>query len=117
MRHVALATLAACGFALLSATPAQAVGSRHPFCLQGDEYPGLSACTFDTYAQCLATASGRKLYCIANPYFAGETDDPYAYQSAVPARLLLRAARLLSLAILLIDPRATIELQPRANVS
>lgn len=81
MRYVALATLAACGFALLSATPAQAVGSRHPFCLQGDEYPGLSACTFDTYAQCLATASGRRVYCIANPYFAGETDDPYAYRN------------------------------------
>jgi Protein of unknown function (DUF3551) len=79
VRHIALATLFACSFALFGAAPVQAVGSRHPFCLQGDEYPGLSACTFDTYAQCLATASGRKVYCIANPYFAGETDDPYAY--------------------------------------
>src|SRR5262249_12144207 len=81
MRHIALATFFACSFALFCAAPAQAVGSRHPFCLQGDEYPGLSACYFDTYAQCLATASGRKVYCIANPYFAGASDDPYAYRN------------------------------------
>ena len=48
---------------------------------QGDEYPGLSACTFDTYEQCQATASGRKVYCIANPYFLGGSDDPYAYRN------------------------------------
>ena len=31
--------------------------------------------------QCLASASGRNLACIANPYFAGASDDPYAYQN------------------------------------
>jgi hypothetical protein len=85
MRHIVLGTvlgtLAACSLAWLGAAPAQAVGSRHPFCLQGNEYPGLSACTFDSYEQCLATASGRRVYCIANPYFAGATDDPYAFQN------------------------------------
>jgi len=50
----------------------------HAFCIQGDEYPGLSTCTFDTYRQFLASASGRKLACIANSYFGGESDDPYA---------------------------------------
>ena len=54
-----------------------------PLLLQGDEYPGLSACTFDTYEQRVATASGRKVYCIANPYFTGASDDPYAYQNAI----------------------------------
>jgi len=44
----------------------------------GDEYPGLSTCTFDTYRQCLASAWGRNLACIANSYFGGESDDPYA---------------------------------------
>jgi uncharacterized protein DUF3551 len=81
MRHIALIALAACNFVLLSLAPAEAVGSRHAFCLQGDEYPGLSACTFETYEQCQATASGRKVYCIANPYFVGETDHPYAYRN------------------------------------
>ena len=61
--------------------PAHAVGDRHAFCLQGDEFPGLSNCTYDTYAQCMASASGRLLTCVANPYFVGESDDPYAYQN------------------------------------
>src|SRR5262249_21292328 len=28
------------------------VHPRHPFCIQGDEYQGLSNCGFDSYAQC-----------------------------------------------------------------
>jgi hypothetical protein len=38
------------------AAPAEAVGTRYPFCIQGDEYPGLSNCTFTSYEQCQATA-------------------------------------------------------------
>ena len=79
MRKLAATTIAAGTLVLIGTTPARAVGERHAFCIQGDEYPGLSNCTFDTYAQCTASASGRPLYCIANPYFAGESDDPYAY--------------------------------------
>jgi Protein of unknown function (DUF3551) len=81
MRKIIVTVFAAGCLAVLCAMPAQAVGTRHPFCLQGDEYPGLSYCTFDSYGQCMATASGRFLTCVANPYFAGESDDPYAYQN------------------------------------
>jgi hypothetical protein len=81
MRTIVMAALAASVLAISGAFPAQAVGTRHPFCLQGDEYPGLSYCTFDSYGQCMATASGRFLSCIANPYYVGETDDPYAYRN------------------------------------
>lgn len=80
-RGTVLLALAAGASTLLSSAPASAYGIRHAFCIQGDEYPGLSTCSFDTYAQCLASASGRNLYCIANPYFGGETGDPYAYQN------------------------------------
>jgi len=80
-KALTLSALALAASMMLSSTPVHAYGSRHAFCIQGDEYPGLSTCTFDTYAQCLASASGRNLYCIANPYFGGETDDPYAYQN------------------------------------
>lgn len=81
MRRLMLAGLAASVLAFIGTMPAQAVGTRHAFCLQGDEFPGLSNCTFDTYAQCQASASGRFLTCVANPYFVGESDDPYAYQN------------------------------------
>jgi uncharacterized protein DUF3551 len=78
---VAIPILAIISLALFGTTPARAFGERHPFCLTGDEWPGLSNCRFDTYAQCQASASGRLLTCIANPYFAGQADDPYAYQN------------------------------------
>jgi uncharacterized protein DUF3551 len=81
MRSVFLALLATSAFTLGALVPANAVGVRHAFCLQGDEYPGLSNCTYDTYAQCAASASGRFLTCVANPYFAGQTGDPYARQN------------------------------------
>jgi hypothetical protein len=70
MHKAILVVLAASGLAALGAAPAEAVGTRYPFCLQGDEYPGLSYCTFTSYEQCQATASGRFLTCIANPYYA-----------------------------------------------
>lgn len=76
MRHGILLLAAGCGFAAFFAAPAEAVGTRYPFCIQGDEQPGLSNCTFTSYEQCAATASGRRLYCIANPYYVGESDAP-----------------------------------------
>ncbi len=83
MRKITFSLLAVSGLglALFGAAPAHAVGTLHPFCIQGNQYPGLSNCTFDSYAQCQASASGRFLTCIANPFFAGRSYDPYAYPS------------------------------------
>jgi hypothetical protein len=85
MRNVILAVLAVGGLAIAGTAPAEAVGTRHPFCIQGNDSPGLSGCTFNSYEQCQATASGRFLYCIANPYFAGG-GDPRAYRDRGRAR-------------------------------
>ena len=74
--------------AMLASAPAHAFGERHPFCLQGDEYPGLSYCTFTSYEQCQATASGRFLYCIANPYYVSESEPPRAAYRPLPGRAL-----------------------------
>jgi Protein of unknown function (DUF3551) len=74
MRHLVLALLAASGLAVVATAPAQAVGTRYPFCIQGDEYPGLSYCTYTSYGQCQASASGRNLTCIANPFYIAEGD-------------------------------------------
>jgi len=91
MRRIVLAGLAMIVPVFIAMMPARAVGDRHPFCLQGDEFPGLSNCTFDTYAQCQASASGRFLHCVANPYYVGDSDDPYAYQNrgrAIPPQYI-----------------------------
>ena len=81
MRSVVLAVLSAGGLAMLGAVPAGAVGSRYPFCIQGNDYPGLSNCTFTSYEQCQASASGRFLYCVANPYYnPGGGLDPRVYR-------------------------------------
>ncbi|OKO80241.1 hypothetical protein AC629_27815 [Bradyrhizobium sp. NAS80.1] len=82
-----LPALATFAFSFSTSTPARAFGTHHAFCLTGDEWPGLTNCTFDTYAQCQASASGRALTCIANPYFAGQSDDPYAYQNRPRAQI------------------------------
>ena len=74
MRNLVLAMLAASGLAMIGTAPAGAVGTRHPFCIQGTEQPGLSNCTFDSYQQCQATASGRFLYCVESYYIAGDPE-------------------------------------------
>jgi hypothetical protein len=86
MRNVVLALLAAGGLALVGTAPAEAVGTRYPFCIQGNEYPGLSNCSFTSYEQCQASASGRFLYCVANPYFNAGERDPRAHRGRHPVR-------------------------------
>jgi hypothetical protein len=83
MRSIFLALLAAGGLAAAGLTPAEAVGSRYPFCLQGNDSPGLSNCTFTSYQQCQASASGRFLYCVANPFYAGG-GEPRVYRERPP---------------------------------
>jgi hypothetical protein len=81
MRKLILAAASTAALATFVVAPAHAVGVRYPFCLQGQEYPGLSNCTYSTYEQCLATASGRTLHCVANPYYAGDSS-PRSYLNA-----------------------------------
>jgi hypothetical protein len=83
MRSVFLALLAAAGLATAGIAPAGAVGTRYPVCIQGNDYPGLSGCYFTSFPQCQATASGRFLTCIANPYYAGG-GDPRGYGGRRP---------------------------------
>lgn len=78
MRNVVLALLSFGGLAAIGTAPAEAVGTRYPFCITGPEQPGLSNCTFVSYEQCQATASGRRLWCVENPYFVDESAPPRA---------------------------------------
>ncbi len=89
--------------------PAHAVGDRHAFCLQGDEFPGLSNCTYDTYAQCMASASGRFLTCVGQSLLRRRIRRSLRLSKsrpAVPAAIRSGPARLLSALPLLTSARA-----------
>ena len=87
-RAILVLLLAASGLIALGAAPAAAVGTNYPFCLQGDDQPGLSGCSYTSYEQCQATASGRMLSCIANPYYVGASDAPAPGYRPLPGRTL-----------------------------
>jgi uncharacterized protein DUF3551 len=71
MRSAILATLA-----LTVATVATVAGSSpaaaydYPYCLQGRTIGIPGDCSYSSYGQCMASASGRGLYCNVNPRFA-----------------------------------------------
>jgi hypothetical protein len=64
--QLALLTLSATVLAgFVTVTPAAA--RDYPWCAQGGEYDYPGECAYSTYEQCLASVSGRLLYCGANP--------------------------------------------------
>ena len=68
MRKALLALMAIGAVSMIDTTPAEA--RDYPFCIKGGEYLDVNGdCSFDTYAQCQATASGRLAYCDANPFY------------------------------------------------
>jgi Protein of unknown function (DUF3551) len=49
-----------------------AVARDLPFCLKGCDFgAALGDCSFASYRQCQATASGRDAWCDANPFYHG----------------------------------------------
>ncbi|WP_461327972.1 DUF3551 domain-containing protein [Bradyrhizobium huanghuaihaiense] len=63
---------------VVTVTPAAA--RDYPWCAQGGEYDYPGECAYSTYEQCLASVSGRLLYCGRNPLFA------YGQQQVPPPR-------------------------------
>jgi hypothetical protein len=66
---LAMMALAAAGAAAL-ATSAPAAAQDYPWCVTGRDtgYPG--DCSYTSYGQCMASASGRYAYCSINPRVA-----------------------------------------------
>jgi Protein of unknown function (DUF3551) len=54
---------------LCSANARAQVSTRLPFCLQGQDDPGWSNCSFTSYQECQASASGAGGECVANPWY------------------------------------------------
>jgi hypothetical protein len=68
MRRAIWALMATAAFAAPGAVSAGA--GAMPFCIKGCDFGGGAGdCSFSSYRQCLATASGRDASCAANPYF------------------------------------------------
>ena len=66
MRNVFIALATSAAIFAIGQSPAGAQNAA--FCIQGDEF-GAGECSFTTYAQCEATASGRTASCEPNRYF------------------------------------------------
>ena len=65
----AMITVLATGFATFAgAVPAMAYD--YPWCAQGRGFGYPGDCSYQTYGQCMASASGRNLYCGINPRVA-----------------------------------------------
>ncbi|MEO6841323.1 MAG: DUF3551 domain-containing protein [Bradyrhizobium sp.] len=72
---MAIGVLAAIDMAPAIAAPA----GNFPFCISGDDYQGAGGagdCSFTSYAQCQATASGRAASCSSNPYYSNAETPP-----------------------------------------
>ena len=68
MRNAMLAILAlSAATAVTVASPTPAAAYDYPYCVQGRGIGIPGDCSYSTYQQCLASASGRGLYCNVNP--------------------------------------------------
>jgi hypothetical protein len=73
MRHTVLALLALGSVSAIHATAATA--GDYPYCIRGCSFgSGLGDCSYSTYEQCQATASGVVATCAPNPYFNQRAD-------------------------------------------
>jgi hypothetical protein len=71
MRSFLLSAVIVGTMASIGMTPSPVQARDYPFCIKGDFYLSPTGdCSFDTYEQCQATASGRRAYCDANPFYA-----------------------------------------------
>jgi len=66
---LALLTVMAAGVATLGSS-APAAAHDYPYCITGGGYGYPGDCSYSSYAQCRASASGRRVDCNINPRFA-----------------------------------------------
>jgi hypothetical protein len=77
MRWFLTALLATGLFASFAAPLAASPTGDGAFCINGLIYgSGLGDCSFASYAQCQATASGQEATCLANPYHSANAEPP-----------------------------------------
>lgn len=88
MRNALIAAVALAGAAILGTGAAEARDYR--YCLVEGWQAGPGTCYYNTYAQCMASASGRRAYCQVNPVFAFAEQGRYAdpgYRAVKPRKV------------------------------
>jgi hypothetical protein len=71
--RTAIWALAACCASVSGALPVAA--QDYPFCIKGCDFGGgRGDCSFSSYQQYQASASGRDAYCAENPYFTAKAE-------------------------------------------
>ncbi|GAB1715901.1 MAG: hypothetical protein NTAFB05_09430 [Nitrobacter sp.] len=82
-RSLLAATCAGVVASFLVLAPSAAEARDYPYCIKGDYYvSALGDCSFETYEQCHAAASGRLAYCDVNPFYRFQEDGRTAYPDA-----------------------------------
>ena len=67
------ALMLCCAVSAIGTLPAAA--RDYPFCIKGCDFgSGRGDCSFSSYQQCQASASGRDAWCDANPYFNAKAE-------------------------------------------
>jgi Protein of unknown function (DUF3551) len=73
MRTALLALMVGCAASATVAMPASA--RDYPYCIRGCDFgSGLGDCSFTSYQQCQASASGRAATCEENPNFSAKAE-------------------------------------------
>jgi len=71
MRKTILTVVALSGAAIVTTiTSGPAAAYDYPWCVQGRGVGVPGDCSYQTYGQCMASASGRNVYCNVNPRVA-----------------------------------------------
>ena len=68
MRGILFALLTIGGFGLAGPCSAQ-TATQYPYCIQGEDNPGWSGCSFNTLQECQESAAGTYAECLSNPWY------------------------------------------------
>ena len=74
MPTILLALLTVGAFGMEGSALAQ-TGIQYPFCIQGTDNPGYSGCSFNSFQECQASASGTDAECISNPWYKASNNE------------------------------------------
>jgi Protein of unknown function (DUF3551) len=86
IRSLSLGLLASITPWMTTIALAQTGISQYPYCMQGEDNPGWSGCSYNTMQACQAAASGTEAECLANPWYqAGGSEAQQPRESPIGA--------------------------------